>query len=190
MYICIHICIHIYIYMCIYTFFYYSSIILQNLGKYLFMYCPSPFHSVHPTFCVSLNPYPLSLPFNFFPLGIIADTTTAVTGTVNVVATFIAVIFADSLGRRPLMIYGSFGMMVCLFIVGALVAGGNVTEVNTANSIAVFICLFIVNFAYSMGPIAWLYPAEIFPLSVRGKGVSISTSADWLANFAVSGWKL
>jgi hypothetical protein len=69
------------------------------------------------------------------------------------------------------------------------IQGGNVTEVNTANSIAVFICLFIVNFAYSMGPIAWLYPAEIFPLSVRGKGVSISTSADWLANFAVSTWK-
>ena len=48
--------------------------------------------------------------------------------------------------------------------------GTDVTQVNTANSIAVFIMLFIVNFSYSYGPIAWLYPAEIFPIHLRAQG--------------------
>ena len=44
----------------------------------------------------------------------------------------------------------------------------------SANGIAVFIMLFIVNFAYSYGPIAWLYPAEIFPVHVRAQGTTLT----------------
>ena len=56
-------------------------------------------------------------------LGIQPDTTTAATGAVNVAATFIAVYLIDRAGRRPLLVWGSIGMMTCLVIVGALVLG-------------------------------------------------------------------
>lgn len=59
----------------------------------------------------------------FTGLGIQPDTTTAVTGVVNVVATFISVFLIDRAGRRPLLVYGSIGMMICLFIVGSIVIG-------------------------------------------------------------------
>ena len=31
------------------------------------------------------------------------------------------------------------------------------------------------SFAATMGPVSWTYPAEIFPMKVRGKAVSITT---------------
>lgn len=37
-----------------------------------------------------------------------------------------------------------------------------------------------------MGPVSWTYPAEIFPMKVRAKAVSLSTAANWLFNFALA----
>lgn len=120
-------------------------------------------------------------------LGIVPDTTTAVTGAVSVVATLISVFYIDRAGRRPLLIWGSFGMMCCLAVVGAIIIHTN-TILNDLqrNVVTVFICLYIVNFSYSYGPIAWLYPPETFPLHLRAKGTSISTAANWLADFIVA----
>lgn len=35
-------------------------------------------------------------------------------------------------------------------------------------------------------PGAWVVVAEVFPLGVRAKGISIGASSNWLNNFAVS----
>jgi hypothetical protein len=37
-----------------------------------------------------------------------------------------------------------------------------------------------------MGPVSWTYPAEIFPLKVRAKAVSLSTASNWLFNTALA----
>lgn len=46
--------------------------------------------------------------------------------------------------------------------------------------------LFVCSFAITMGPVSWTYPAEIFPMRVRAKAVSLSTAACWLFNFALA----
>jgi len=111
---------------------------------------------------------------------------TAITGAVNVAATFIAVFSMDRVGRRALLLYGAAGMAVCLAIVGILVLTCDPSQGAAGNAIIAFICLFIVNFAYSWGPIAWIIPAEIFPINVRAKGIALSTMSNWLANFAIA----
>jgi len=111
---------------------------------------------------------------------------TAITGAVNVAATFIAVATMDRVGRRALLLYGAAGMAVCLAIVGILVLTCDPSQSAAGNAIIAFICLFIVNFAYSWGPIAWIIPAEIFPINVRAKGIALSTMSNWLANFAIA----
>lgn len=61
-----------------------------------------------------------------------------------------------------------------------------VTDASTtmsANAIAVFIMLFIVNFSYSYGPIAWLYPAEIFPVHVRAQGTIVQSLKFFILNW-------
>jgi len=111
---------------------------------------------------------------------------TAITGAVNVAATFIAVFSMDRVGRRALLLYGAAGMAVCLATVGILVLTCDPSQSAAGNAIIAFICLFIVNFAYSWGPIAWIIPAEIFPINVRAKGIALSTMSNWLANFAIA----
>ncbi|KAK5125359.1 hypothetical protein LTR85_000468 [Meristemomyces frigidus] len=51
--------------------------------------------------------------------------------------------------------------------------------------IDVFVWIFVGNFAYSWGPVAWIVVSEVFPLSMRAKGVALGGSANWLNNFAV-----
>ena len=49
----------------------------------------------------------------------------------------------------------------------------------------VSIYIYVVSFAYSWGPVCWLLPTEIFPLSQRAKGVSMTTGVNFLFNFLV-----
>ena len=119
-------------------------------------------------------------------LGIVPDVTTAVTGAVSVMATLITIFFIDYAGRRTLLIMGSLGMMFSLSVVGAIILQTGSVSDGQRDAITVFICLYVVHFSYSYGPIAWLYPPETFPLYIRAKGTSISTAANWLADFAVA----
>lgn len=44
--------------------------------------------------------------------------------------------------------------------------------------------VFTVAYGLSLGPVAWVLPSEIFPLSMRGRGVALSTASVWLNNCA------
>jgi len=50
------------------------------------------------------------------------------------------------------------------------------------------VCLmvYITCFAASMGPIAWILVAEVFPLRLRGRGVAAATLGAGISNFIVS----
>jgi hypothetical protein len=57
---------------------------------------------------------------------------------------------------------------------------------NATRAIIVCSYLFVVSFATTMGPVSWTYPAEIFPMRVRAKAVSLATASNWLFNFALA----
>lgn len=59
---------------------------------------------------------------------------------------------------------------------------------NPSASHAVIACsyLFVSSFAISWGPVSWTYPAEIYPLRIRSKAVSLSTASNWAFNFALA----
>lgn len=42
--------------------------------------------------------------------------------------------------------------------------------------------LFTAAYGVSYGPVAWILPSEVFPLSIRSKGAAISTASNWLNN--------
>lgn len=41
---------------------------------------------------------------------------------------------------------------------------------------------FTAAYGVSFGPIGWVLPSEVFPLSMRSKGVALSTASNWLNN--------
>ena len=110
--------------------------------------------------------------------------TTAITGIINFVATFATLPLIDKYGRVPLLLFGGMGMCLSALAVGIL--GLYSTSGTCGYLIVVFVCLFVVNFAYSWGPCGWIIPSEVFPLSVRGKAVSLTTTVNWVGNFAIA----
>ncbi|XP_065840781.1 uncharacterized protein [Oscarella lobularis] len=115
---------------------------------------------------------------------------TAITGVTNFLATFIAIYLVDKTGRKVLLLLGSVGMAVSVFIAAGLLSpyGCSDGHISAATGYAVtfFVCLFVVNFAYGWGPTAWVVTSEIFPLRIRGKAVSVTTASNWIANFSIA----
>ena len=46
--------------------------------------------------------------------------------------------------------------------------------------------IFTAAYGISFGPIGWVLPSEVFPLSMRSKGVALSTASNWINNCACS----
>ncbi|POR38574.1 Putative glucose transporter rco-3 [Tolypocladium paradoxum] len=94
----------------------------------------------------------------------------------------------DRFGRRRILLYGSVGMFISHLIIAVLVGlYSNNWPANTSKgwtSVA-FLLFYMIAFGASWGPVPWALPAEIFPSSLRAKGVSISTCSNWINNFIV-----
>ncbi|KII90865.1 hypothetical protein PLICRDRAFT_548831 [Plicaturopsis crispa FD-325 SS-3] len=117
----------------------------------------------------------------------------------NVAFTIPAIYYIDKWGRRPMLIIGTLLMGFWLMLVGGLqgrfghwgeVDGARVWVIEGHDSAtkAIIVCsyLFVCSFAITMGPVSWTYPAEIFPMRVRAKAVSLATAANWVFNFALA----
>lgn len=86
--------------------------------------------------------------------------------------------------RKKLLIFGSVTMTIALAVLAVLNFTGDVATLAVPTM--VLIACYILGFALSWGPIAWVLIGEIFPLSVRGIGSSFGSAANWLGNFVVS----
>ena len=42
--------------------------------------------------------------------------------------------------------------------------------------------LYTAAYGVSFGPVGWVLPNEVFPLSMRGKGAALSTASNWSNN--------
>ncbi|KZT64818.1 general substrate transporter [Daedalea quercina L-15889] len=117
----------------------------------------------------------------------------------NVAMTIPAIIYIDRWGRRPLLLAGTALMGFWLFLVGGLQGRlghwGYINQDkiwlvvgNDHATKAIIVCsyLFVCSFAVTMGPVSWTYPAELFPMRVRAKAVSVATATNWLFNFALA----
>jgi sugar porter (SP) family MFS transporter len=111
---------------------------------------------------------------------------TLIVATVNVVATVVGIALVDRVGRKPLLYVGVTGMAIALFAL-SFAFGHQGMLGSSLGSIAITcLVVYIACFAFSLGAIAWILVAEVFPLRVRGRGVAAGTLFSGIANFAVS----
>jgi sugar porter (SP) family MFS transporter len=109
-----------------------------------------------------------------------------ISNCVNVGGTIPGIVFVESLGRRRLLMLGAVGMAICQLIV-ASIGSVHTIDSQTSNKIFTgFICVYLFCFASTWGPVCWVVSAEIFPLKVRAKSMSIATSSNWLLNFLIA----
>lgn len=104
-----------------------------------------------------------------------------VTGTVNLIFTFVAIGFVDRYGRRVLMLTGSAGLAVIYICLGAF---------YYVHSRGVHMLVFVVAaigcYAMSLAPVTWVVISEIFPNRIRGAAMSIAVTALWVASFILT----
>ena len=118
---------------------------------------------------------------------------TVITSVTNIVTTFVALATIDRFGRRPLLLIGSAVMAVSLGAMAFLFAGAvpdaaGHLHLSHANGIGALVAanLFVFAFGFSWGPVVWVLLGEMFPNAIRAQAMSVATSAQWVANFAVS----
>ncbi|MBV8801465.1 MAG: sugar porter family MFS transporter [Gammaproteobacteria bacterium] len=105
-------------------------------------------------------------------------------GVFNVLFTVIALPLIDLWGRRPLLLIGLAGMFISL---SAQCIAFYFPEFHQLRWLAVGSMIFyIACFAMSLGPIMWLVISEVFPLEIRGIGISLAISASWAFNMLVA----
>ncbi len=105
-----------------------------------------------------------------------------VVGLVNMLFTVVAIVLADRVGRRPLLLVATGGMGVSLVLLGAAFN----SPLLPASALLFIILLYIAFFASAMGPLVWVVMAEIFPIKVRGSAMGLATLILWFADFVVT----
>lgn len=117
---------------------------------------------------------------------------TLITTLVNVCSTPISFYTIEKFGRRKLLIGGAAGMIIAQFIVGIIgVTAGKESAHNSAavSAMIAFICINIFFFATTWGPTCWVLVGEVFPLTIRSRGVGLSTASNWFWNCVSSSYQ-
>ncbi|EIN06423.1 MFS monosaccharide transporter [Punctularia strigosozonata HHB-11173 SS5] len=107
---------------------------------------------------------------------------------VQMIGVFPAIVYIDSLGRRPLLRGGSAVMASAHLVIALLVWQYQSDWAKHALAAWFAVgCVYLFTAAYSVsyGPIGWVLPSEVFPQSMRSRGVSLSTASNWLNNFII-----
>jgi len=97
-------------------------------------------------------------------------------GLINFIFTLLGINIIDKVGRRKLMLVGSFGLIASLFMVAFTFYSGHMSGF----AIPVYMMVFIAFFAFSQGAVIWVFISEIFPNQVRAKGQTLGSSTHWI----------
>jgi sugar porter (SP) family MFS transporter len=102
-----------------------------------------------------------------------------VIGAVNMLFTVIAMKYVDRLGRRLLLQIGTIGAIACLIGIGIGFQSG-------ASTLLIgLMCAFVGFFAFSLGPIKFIFASEIFPTHIRSHAMALAILTMWATDTLV-----
>ena len=114
-----------------------------------------------------------------------AITEALLVGVTNVIFTVVAILLLDRVGRRKLLLAGTAGLTVALAALGVFFASSTLQDQAGWIALAALV-VYIASFAVGLGPVFWLMISEIYPLNLRSPAMSVSTVANWGANFGIA----
>ncbi|PSS26058.1 Polyol transporter like [Actinidia chinensis var. chinensis] len=114
---------------------------------------------------------------------------TVAVGCVKTVFILVATFLLDRVGRRPLLLTSVGGMIVSLASLGIALTIIDHSDTKLIWAIALAIAsvlAYVATFSIGMGPITWVYSAEIFPLRLRAQGTSIGVAVNRVMSGTIS----
>lgn len=116
-----------------------------------------------------------------------------ISGTINVISTFFAIVLIDRVGRKPLLVVGSAGMTLTLGTLAVVFSMAGVDEAGklmlgkSAGLCALVAAnLYVFCFGVSWGPVVWVLLGEMFNNKIRGAAISAAAAMQWVANFLIT----
>jgi MFS transporter, SP family, arabinose:H+ symporter len=107
---------------------------------------------------------------------------TTIIGAINLTFTVVAIYLIDKIGRKPLLVGGTIGMILSLSGISIIFH----FEWFESYLLLGLILFYIASFAVSLGPVTWVVVSEIFPNKLRSMAMSVAIIALWIACFAVT----
>ncbi|GAB3299896.1 sugar porter family MFS transporter [Parasphingorhabdus pacifica] len=108
-------------------------------------------------------------------------------GLINLISTMLALLVIDRLGRRKLMLIGSFGYLVTLGLLAAtFLSQGDAFSGGASLLVVVMVMLFVAAHAFGQGAVIWVFISEIFPTSIRARGQAFGSLIHWGFAAAIS----
>ena len=97
---------------------------------------------------------------------------------VNLLFTLFSLWLVDRAGRKTLILVGTTLQFISLALVGWFyhVHGSGL-------AVLIFVMSFVAGHAFGNGVACWVIISEIYPTKVRGRGMSIATTALWLVGY-------
>lgn len=104
-----------------------------------------------------------------------------ITGSVNLIFTFVGMFTVDRLGRKALMLIGAGGLAAIYAILGCMYFIH-----MTGIPLLIMVVAAIACYAMTLAPVTWVLLSEIFPNRIRGFAMSVGTFALWAACFILT----
>jgi MFS transporter, SP family, sugar:H+ symporter len=116
-----------------------------------------------------------------------------ISGSVNILFTFVAIILVDRVGRKPLLMIGGLGQAVMLaalallFSTGTIGAEGRLVLPGNNDLMALIAANgYVAFFAFTWGPIMWVMLGEMFSNRFRGAALAVAGLVQWVSNFLIT----
>lgn len=97
-----------------------------------------------------------------------------ITGSVNLIFTFVGMFTVDRLGRKALMLIGAGGLAVIYAVIGSMYFFH-----LQGMLLLIMVVIAIACYAMSLAPVTWVILSEIFPNRIRGFAMSVATFSLW-----------
>jgi SP family arabinose:H+ symporter-like MFS transporter len=104
-----------------------------------------------------------------------------ITGSVNLLFTFVGMFTVDKFGRKALMLLGAGGLAGIYSIIGSMYFFH-----LQGLALLIMVVTAIACYSMSLAPVTWVILSEIFPNRVRGTAMSVATFALWAACFVLT----
>jgi len=97
---------------------------------------------------------------------------------INLLFTLFALWLVDRAGRKTLILAGTTLQCISFALVGWFyhIHGSGL-------AVLIFVMSFVAGHAFGNGVACWVIISEIYPTKVRGRGMSIATTALWLVGY-------
>ncbi|CAO3678574.1 unnamed protein product [Rhizopus stolonifer] len=121
--------------------------------------------------------------------------TSGASNVLVLIFTMLTLFYIDKLGRRAVFASGALIMGVSMYAVGGIFQGftsiddeGNVglNNPHARNCVIAFVFIFQAAYAYSWGPVAYIYPAEISNTRTRSKTIALAYGLNWAIGIFMS----